>query len=54
MDHNLNSDSVLSNISNKINEIKDKITLNEEKKLIFDSKINEKLKDMHLKNVNIS
>ncbi len=27
------------------------MNLNEEKKVYFDSKLNEKLKDMHLKNV---
>ena len=51
LDGNTNSDTVTNKISLKIKEIKEKICSNEEKKVIFESKLNDKLKDMHLKNV---
>ena len=50
-DSTLDINFVVAKINNKVDEIKEKMNLNEEKKVYFDSKLNEKLKDMHLKNV---
>jgi hypothetical protein len=50
-DCSLNINVIVGKINNKVEEIKEKMNLNEEKKVYFDSKLNEKLKDMHLKNV---